>query len=290
VEVELPPPREGEAALLMRALYAVAVANVNWAYATGSAERPREVVAYLMCLSRLIEAQKKPNAEASALARRLQDPVETMLRTRPFVAPITPVAHYQHACAVGSRPALDQDLDSPKVALKHLWLADADPELAWWRARDPQLYELRELEPYRKVYGRREVTDMLESPAFAPFADRLRLMRVTRPEHVLAEQAHGTLAGSLGTTPAVASTLAEVASLIQSVPKELPQFEVADALWAEGTRKVRPGWMPGLVEPVLDRLRPLWLDRPLREDVLRSWLAGPTSTRVRQPAMNGSRR
>ena len=288
--VEVLPPRKGEAALLMRALYAVAVAKVNWAFATGSDQRPHEAVHYLECLRRLIKAQLRSNAEAGALARRLQDPVDTMLRKQPDISPITPVAHYQHACHLGSRPALTEYLDNPTRALQHLWLADADPDLAWWRARDPQLGELRELEPYRRVYGRAAVTDMLESPAFAPFADRLRLMRVTEPEHVLAEQEHGTLAGSLGTTPAVASTLAEVALLIHLVPKELPQCEVADALWSEGVRKVRPGWMPDLVEPVLERLRPLWLDTPLQEDVLRRWLAGPTSTRVRQPAMNGSRR
>lgn len=271
------PRREGEDALLMRALYAIAVAKVNGSFAGESADRRAEATTYLHCLNKLINKQEMRKDGPHALALRLKDPVVTMLGSKLLDdAPISPVAHYQHACNLGSRPQLDEHPNSAK-ALDHLWLADADPQLASWREKDPQLEELHGCKEYVNVYGRAPVTNLLESPSFTPFADRLRLMRVRQPEQVLAEHARGTLAGILGTTPALADTLTQLASLILSVPPGLPRYEVAESLWSNGTVRVRAGKMPELVKPVLDHLRPLRLDdAPQQEKVLRTWLEGAT--------------
>jgi hypothetical protein len=167
-------------------------------------------------------------------------------------------------------------------ALLHLRLADASPELSTWRDKDPQLTCLQQEDAYREEYGRDPVTSMADTPTFAPYADRLRLLRITGPEHVLDHDRQGTLGAVLGVTPAVAWRLARFAALAHSVRHGLPRFDVAEALTAAGVLDVTPNERPDLVPYLLSELS--GLKHPPAQTDLEAWLGT-----AREPAMSGAR-
>jgi hypothetical protein len=236
-----------------------------------------------------------------ALASRLKEPLAALCAmsgrsTRETPAPRSPTGHYQHACWLGTESAAPTEAARSsdgrarssatrpdyQQALRHLHLADASPELAAWRDADPQLKRLQQQDAYRERYGRDPVAALADTPTFAPYADRLRLLRITGPEHVLDHDRQGTLGAVLGVTPAVAWRLARFAALAHSVRHGLPRFDVAEALTAAGVLDVTPNERPDLVPYLLSELS--GLKHPPAQTDLEAWLGT-----AREPAMSGAR-
>src|SRR5690606_25399177 len=131
------------------------VARINLAFADGSGTAAglgcaRELAKALVTdVDALVAAPEVP-AENVTLLRAIARNARILMVVGTNGAPeppLTPLEHHQAAChyATAPTPALER-------AVHHLRLAAAEPQLAAWRALDPQLEQFRRTDTYRAAF------------------------------------------------------------------------------------------------------------------------------------------
>lgn len=243
--------------LRLRVLYTRAALTINRAYARGmtlyGAKRSleRDTKRYEE-LKREHGSQWKRGGTSARFAARMAKPVRLLGWCHGIDTPTddwrkvihsddASTAHraYQAACYYGSRPDIyvpgSSNLDA---AIRLLEVADADPALKAWRAKDPQLKAMRTRRGYRRRFGRAPITRILDLPTYKPHAQRLQALGASAPR-LIATQPPDELADKLEVTTATAARLVGIAALVDNTnwpPRITEEWkcELAVALWDHG--------------------------------------------------------
>lgn len=96
-----------------------------------------------------------------------------------MVLPLGPRAHYSLGCTYASWSAPDN-----VKATTELLQAWEDPELAEWLHKDPQLTKYHDTDLYRRNFGPKPRTEILDLPPFKPLRPRLEPLGMVAPSRL----------------------------------------------------------------------------------------------------------
>lgn len=175
---------------------------------------------YCQMLARLAWFQAEIDDEAST-------PVDVGAPENAYSAACYYGSHY------GSRPERYDKLN----AIRHLTLADVDPENKVWRTDDPQLWRLRGEPEYRKDFGRQPRNEVTVLAPIGAIAAPLKSQGLTTAESICAyKDSTHHLARLLGVRAEEAARAVETAVMVNSLPEPLQAYavEIAHALLEKG--------------------------------------------------------
>lgn len=231
----------GAMLLICRARLNRLVARINLAFADGSGAAAgvacaRELAKALVTDVDALVTDPDVPAESIKLLRAIARNAQILMVVGTDAGflepPLTPLEHHQAAChyATAPTPALER-------AVHHLRLAAAEPQLASWRALDPQLEQFRRTDAYRAAFPP-EKDGFFSLPGIARLKDGLTRLGITGERELLAHSP-AELAQLLGTTPAVADRLLALSRLVSQVPADLHPWRFTVGSWI--AREARPG-------------------------------------------------
>ena len=215
---------DAEPALRLRALYTRVAVGINLRSVDLGADENLEVRAGdLLGLS----AQTPPEGAEVLWA-------DLRLHAGVLVAsiPTLPVPDLDAASPEGNGPGVDylwacyfatNGADTAR-AVRHLRLADQDPDLALWRTSDPQLAALRGSEDYRREFGEPVPTDILTVPPFRDHAAALRSAGLVNLERLGLAEVSDLVA--LGVASPAAEWVIQLARFALTIPPDLEDWVV----------------------------------------------------------------
>lgn len=264
----------GHTLLTTRAQLNRVVARINRAYARPGTldvdapvlEDARTLAAELLTsLNKHLAADTTPDDSLSVL-RAIDHNVQILAvvgtDAANLAAPLTPLEHHQTGCHFATAPAPNLER-----ALHHLRIASTDPRLAEWRARDPQLRQLRRTAAYLAAFPP-EKANVFALPGIANVKADLKRLGITNEHQILAHNA-AELARLLGLTLTTTTQLVALARLVSLVPAALQSWRFTIGTWiAEASPTTRSRLIAAADDEFAETLTAGQID------TLKAWLDG----------------